>query len=256
MSNERLRKQERHKLILNEIRHAAAIRVSHLARRMGVTGETIRRDLAELGAAGLLNRTYGGATSSLIAEPAIAERNRANAEEKRRIGGAAAGRIGPGKIVMIDGGSTTFQVAQALAQSTRDIVVITNSTAIASAASANASFRIILCPGIYDPPEGSVLGEDTIDFIGRFKANMAIIGASGLTPKGPYDANSGAVAVKRTMMRRCSTTTLVIDKSKFDRHAFEHICRFDQINEIVTDGDPPHDIAEAIRSAGTNLLVA
>ncbi len=250
-----MRKRGRHDLILHEIKSSAAIRVSHLAKRIGVTSETIRRDLAELGAAGLLNRTYGGATASLIAEPAIAERNTVNPEEKRRIGRAGAERIGSGKTVMIDGGSTTFQVARALAESARDLVVITNSTAIVSAVSANPSFRVLLCPGVYSAREGSVLGEDTVDFVGRFNANVAVIGASGLTREGPCDAISGAVAAKRAMIRRSSSTMLVIDKSKFDHYALERICEFGRISEIITDGEPSGAIAEAIRSAGTHLLV-
>ncbi|TGS89706.1 DeoR/GlpR transcriptional regulator, partial [bacterium M00.F.Ca.ET.177.01.1.1] len=61
----RLTKKERHELILSEVRRSASIRISKLARRIGVAGETIRRDLIELGEAGLINRTYGGATISL-----------------------------------------------------------------------------------------------------------------------------------------------------------------------------------------------
>ena len=134
----RLSKKERHDLILAEIQAHAAIRISDLAQRVGVSGETIRRDLAELGEAGLLNRTYGGATvRPLVSEPGISERGRVLVEERSRIGSAAAGRVKAKEVVMIDGGSTTYQVARHLAQMTRDITLITNSVTIAAVAGAN-----------------------------------------------------------------------------------------------------------------------
>lgn len=253
---ERLSKRERHDLILGEIRTAAAIRVSDLATRLGVSGETIRRDLAELGEAGLVSRTYGGATIRLLtSEPTIVERGLAFVEERSRIGGAAAARVEAGQIVMIDGGSTTYHVARHLAQIARDLVVITNSASIASLVGMNPTFRVILCPGTYDAREGSVLGEDTVEYLSRFNANVAIFGASALSVNGPCDAISGAAEVKRVMLRRASEAILVADSSKFGRTALETVCGFDALAEVVTDAAPPGDIVAAIDVAGVRLSV-
>lgn len=253
---ERLSKRERHELILREIRTEAAIRVSDLAARLGVSGETIRRDLAELGEAGLLSRTYGGATIRLLtSEPAVAERGLAFVEERSRIGHAAATRVEPGQIVMIDGGSTTYQVARHMAQIARDVVVITNSVSIAAVAGMNPTFRAILCPGTYDTREGSVLGEDTVAYLSRFNANVAILGASTLSVDGPCDAISGAAEVKRTMLQRSSEAILVVDSRKFGRTALETVCGFDDLSEIITDAPPPADIGSAAEAANVRLCV-
>ncbi|CCV05239.1 Transcriptional regulator (fragment) [Mesorhizobium metallidurans STM 2683] len=135
MGQGRLTKKERHELILSEVRRSASIRISKLARRIGVAGETIRRDLIELGEAGLLNRTYGGATISLVtSEPVISQRGLILVEERARIGRGAASLIGKGQIVMIDGGSTTFEAARYLSQLNRDLIIITNSPGVASVA--------------------------------------------------------------------------------------------------------------------------
>src|SRR4029078_1757661 len=92
----------------------------------GVAGETIRRDLIELGDAGLINRTYGGATISLVTTaPAISERGLTLVDERARIGRGAAGLIEKGQIVMIDGGSTTYEVARNLSQVKRELTIIT-----------------------------------------------------------------------------------------------------------------------------------
>lgn len=254
--HERLGKRERHDLILGEIRASAAIRVSELAERFGVSGETIRRDLAELGEAGLVSRTYGGATiRPMTSEPTISERGLSFVEERARIGHAAAARVERGQTVMIDGGSTTYQAARHLAQLTKDLVIITNSVSVASIADMNPTFHVILCPGRYDLREASVLGEDTLDYLSRFNANFAIIGASALSADGPCDAIPGSAAVKRTMLSRASEAILVIDQSKFARTALQTVCPFEALGEIITDGHPPDEIGAAIRNAGTKLSV-
>lgn len=256
MDRGRLTKKERHALILSEVRRSASIRISKLARRIGVAGETIRRDLIELGDAGLINRTYGGATISLVTtEPVISERGLTLVDERARIGRGAAGLIEKGQIVMIDGGSTTYEVARNLSQLKRDLTIITNSTGVASVAGANPTFRVLLCPGTYDSREGSVLGEDTVEFVRRYNADVAIIGASGLSADGPSDMISGAAAVKRAMISRSLSTVLVVTHDKFGRSSLERICGLDDIADIVTDSEPTADLRTAAEQAGTELHV-
>ncbi|ESZ52711.1 DeoR/GlpR family DNA-binding transcription regulator [Mesorhizobium sp. M0292] len=256
MDQGRLTKKERHALILSEVRRSASIRISKLARRIGVAGETIRRDLIELGDAGLINRTYGGATISLVtSEPVISERGLTLVEERARIGRGAAGLVQKGQIVMIDGGSTTYEVARNLSQLKRDLTIITNSTGVASVAGANPTFRVLLCPGTYDSREGSVLGEDTVEFVRRYNADVAIIGASGISADGPSDMISGAAAVKRAMISRSLSTVLVVTHDKFGRSSLERICGLDDIADIVTDSEPKADLRTAAEQAGTELHV-
>ncbi|MDX8450010.1 DeoR/GlpR family DNA-binding transcription regulator [Mesorhizobium captivum] len=252
----RLTKKERHELILSEVRRSASIRISKLARRIGVAGETIRRDLIELGEAGLINRTYGGATISLMtSEPVIAERGLTMIEERARIGRGAAGLIENGRVVMIDGGSTTYEVARSFSQLRRDLTVITNSIGIASVAGANPSFRVILCPGTYDHREASVLGEDTVEFVRRYNADVAIIGASAVNAEGPSDMVSGAAAVKRAMMARSLSTMLVVTNDKFGRNSLERVCPLSDISDVVTDSEPAAEMRIAIDEAGGELHV-
>jgi DeoR/GlpR family transcriptional regulator of sugar metabolism len=258
MSSEssRLTRKERHELILSEVRRSASIRISKLARRIGVAGETIRRDLIELGEAGLINRTYGGATISLVTtEPVIAERGLTLIEERARIGRGTAGLIERGQVVMIDGGSTTYEVARNLSQLRRDLTVITNSAGVASVAGANPTFRVILCPGTYDSREGSVFGEDTVEFVRRYNANVAIIGASAVNAHGPSDMISGAAAVKRAMMAQSLSTILVVTNDKFGRSSLERVCALEDLSDIVTDSEPQVELRTVIEEAGAELHV-
>ncbi|MCV3207536.1 DeoR/GlpR family DNA-binding transcription regulator [Mesorhizobium sp. YC-39] len=256
MGQGRLTKKERHELILSEVRRSASIRISKLARRIGVAGETIRRDLIELGEAGLLNRTYGGATISLVtSEPAISERGLTLVEERARIGRGAASLIDKGQIVMIDGGSTTFEVARNLSQLNRDLIIITNSIGVASVAGANPTFRVVVCPGTYDSREGSVFGEDTVEFVRRYNADVAVIGASGVTADGPNDMISGAAAIKRAMMSRSLSTVLVVSCEKFGRSSLNRVCALCAISDIVTDCEPQAEWRAVIEEAGPELHV-
>lgn len=231
--------------------------MSELAQRIGVSGETIRRDLAELVDAGLVSRTYGGATlAPFVAEPSVGERDRTLVAERFRIAAAAAQEVENGQLVTLDGGSTTRAVARHLAQLRRDLTIITNSLGVAIAAGANPTFRVLLCPGRYHAGEGSVFGEDTTDYLARFHAHVAIIGATGLTNEGPSEAVSGAAAVKRVMLRRAAATLLVLDHSKFERTSVETVCDFSALGAIVTDAPLPVLLARAAAEGGTRVVVA
>jgi DeoR/GlpR family transcriptional regulator of sugar metabolism len=156
---------------------------------------------------------------------------------------------------MIDGGSTTYEVARNLSQLRRDLTVITNSIGVASVAGANPTFRVILCPGTYDSREASVFGEDTVEFISRYNADIAIIGASSLSADGPSDMISGAAAVKRAMISRTLSTALVVTNDKFGRNSLERVCGLGELSDIVTDREPQPALRAVIEAAGTELHV-
>ncbi|CCV11413.1 DeoR/GlpR family DNA-binding transcription regulator [Mesorhizobium sp. STM 4661] len=191
----------------------------------------------------------------MTSEPVISQRGLTLIEERARIGRGAASLIGKGQIVMIDGGSTTFEAARCLSQLNRDLIIITNSTGVASVAGANPTFRVIVCPGTYDSREGSVFGEDTVEFVRRYNADVAIIGASGVTVDGPNDMISGAAAIKRAMMSRSLSTVLVVSSEKFGRSSLNRVCALSEISDIVTDCEPQVEWRVVIEEAGTELHV-
>src|SRR5215470_10077671 len=251
---QRLSKKDRQDRILAELRVASTIRISDLADALGVSYETIRRDLEELDQDGLVNRTYGGAVARPFGfEPAWNERFNDMIEERQRIAALAVEFVQPGEALMIDAGSTTVHFAQRLAAEAKDLTVITNCFAVAMALSTNPTIAVIACPGQYDSHEGSVSGPDTIGFLGRFNANHCIIGASGVTAEGPNDAHSSAAAVKRAMLSRSRQHILLADHSKFDRANLEVVCPLSRIHRLVSDAAPPRDLAKALRDADVKL---
>lgn len=250
-------KRERHERILRDLKLHAAIRVSDLARELGVTTETIRRDLDELGESGSLNRTYGGAALPPAQhEPAFQERQHSMIEERSRIGAAAADLVNNGQILLIDAGSTALHFARHLASAARTLTVITNFLPVATTLSINAAIRVILCPGDYNAQEHGVFGPHTIDFIRRFNADQAVIGASGLDPLGASEALTEAVGVKRAMMEHAQRKTLLVDAGKHDAVFLERVCPLSELTDIVTDRAPRGALADAITASGVTLHVA
>ena len=163
---------------------------------------------------------------------------------------AAVPLIKNGDTLMIDAGSTTVFVAKRLAAELNDLTVITTGFGVASALATNPTIRVRMCPGEYDPGEGGVRGPDTISYLERFNVSHAIIGASRLDAEGPSDFNSASVWIKRTMFKQAASSILVLDSSKFEQKAFEHICPLDKLNHLVTDTAPPAKLAKALAQNG------
>ncbi len=256
-AKKKLKKTERQARILGELRASPAIRISALAGEFGVSTETIRRDLDELSQQGMLSRTYGGAAARPFgAEPALSERYKEFVEERERVGALAARAIKPGQVLMIDAGSTTLHFARRLSAELRDLTVITNSFGIASVLSTNQSITVVVCPGRFDPREGSVFGSDSESFLQRFNANIAVVSCSGLTADGPNDVNPNAAAIKRAMLSRAEANMLLCDHSKFDLLTLENVCPLERIKLIVADRAPTGELARAIKRADLPVELA
>jgi DeoR/GlpR family transcriptional regulator of sugar metabolism len=250
-------KARRQDLILAELRVNRTIRVSELAEKFGTSTETIRRDLDEMKAAELLNRTHGGATSLPMGhEPALFERERLLPAERKRIAEKAVATLRPNDVVMMDTGTTTIEVARAMSTRLFSNTVITNSYPVASILAVNPMLRVLMPPGEFTAAEAMVNGAETNEFIRRFNANVCITSASGVTVDGPADANLDATRLKRAMIDRSHKTILVADHSKFDRYALETICRWDKIATVITDRMPSDGFREVFEQNGVGLIVA
>ena len=253
----RLSKQERHRRIIAELQSNPTVRISTLAEEFQVSTETVRRDIDELSGRGLVNRTYGGAAvTSMSREPGVDERDDAMVAERERIARLAVSLIEPDAVLMVDSGSTTAHFARRLAVLGTPSTVITNSISVASALGPCEAARVILCPGTYVAREHGVYGNEVTDFLGRYHANCAVIGAGGLTAEGATDVDTAAAWVKRRMIERAERRLLLLDHGKFDLRLLEVVCTLQQIDALVTDAEPPAALRRALEDAGVTLHVA
>ncbi len=252
-------KAQRHRSILAALATDPTVRISALASQFGVSGETVRRDIEELSRAGAVRRTYGGA--SIVhagVQPELSSRERMQVAERARIGAAALAMVPPGAVLMLDAGSTTGHLARALAVRDGPATVLTNSLRAAQdlAGSASGALRVMLCPGDVSAAEQGVYGPETTAFLARFNADVAIVGATGLTEEGPCDANTPAVWVKRAMFARAVRRVLVADGGKFGRPVLERVCPLAELTDLVTDRAPEGALARALGEAGVRVTIA
>jgi DeoR/GlpR family transcriptional regulator of sugar metabolism len=252
----RLRKESRQERIVAALRAAPTLRVSELAADLGVSTETIRRDLDDLGSRGLINRTYGGAVRPFGPEPSISERHRMMVAEREAIAAEAARYVNHSDILMIGAGATTVHVARRLAAEKRELTVITNAFGVATVLAANPTFRILICPGRYNGHEGLMTGVETVEYLCGFYANHAILGATGMTSDGPNEADSDSAAVYRSMMRRAAETIIVADHGKFDRPALSVYFSWAEVTRLVTDAPPTGSLKRALDRAHVHLAVS
>jgi len=252
----RLRKKERQSRIVSELRSVPTLRVNEIAALLQVSQETIRRDLAELEDHSLISRTYGGAVRQDISEPALVDREPMLASERAQIGGAAAQMIENDDVLMFGGGATTIHVAKELVERSLRLTIITHSFKIAQILALKPEISVIFLPGVFDAREGIVVGSDTVEALSRFRANKAVLGASGLSTEGPSDASVAAGHIYSKMMSRAMQTLLVADHTKFDRQSLYKIGPWSSDILLVTDKAPSQSLATAIGLAGSRYILS
>lgn len=254
--HQRIKKSERRRQILLELKLRPHVRISELADRFSVSTETLRRDLDAMAEDGLISRAHGGASAPTQGHyPGLDERTNARVEERSRIGWRAADLISSGDTVMIDSGSTTTQFARSLAYLGTACTVITNSIPVAMTLG-HGSAEVLLCPGQYLPAESAVVGTETLEFLDRFQVDHCMIGASGLTVEGPSETVRGFAAVKRMMLQRGSRRHLLLDSEKFGRAGLSRVGTLDQLDSLVTDARPKGGLLTALHAVKVNILVA
>lgn len=252
-------KAQRHRSILAALATDPTVRISSLAADFGVSAETVRRDIEELSRQGAVRRTYGGASVVQAGlQPELSSRERMAVAERARIGAAAAAMVEPGAVVMLDAGSTTSHFARALVARDIEATVLTNNlTAAADLAAAPGNLlRVVLCPGEVSAAERGVYGSEAEAFLRRFNADLAVIGASGLTEEGPCEVISRAAWVKRAMLARGQRRLLLADSGKFGRGLLECVCPLADLTDLVTEAAPPAGLAAALVRAGVLVTVA
>lgn len=248
---------DRQDRILNALNQQGGVLVDALAAQFGVSTQTIRKDLNELCERGLASRIHGGARAGRsISNVDYEHRRQLSSEGKETIAAAAAGLIPDECSVMINIGTTTEQVARALYRHA-GLVVITNNVNIVSTLIGSPAKELVLAGGAVRPSDGAIVGEAAVEFIARYKADYAVIGASALDADGAvldYDARE--VSVARAILRNARMRILVADASKFARTAPVRICDIGEIDVFVTDRPPPAEFRSIAEKAETQIIVA
>ena len=204
-------------------------------------------DVRHMHAEGLAERKAAAAS----ADPAAPDRSLA--PRRQRLAALAMSFVRPHMAVMMDGGATAIDLARRMASEARSITVITNNLPAATWLSANPTISVTFCPGHYHGDRGAVGGAETVTFLSRFRANLAILGACGIDAKGPSSGHAEAALIKRAMLERAEETVLVLDHTKFGSRHPNPVCPLADINHLLCDTQPAADLQTALAQADVDV---
>ena len=230
--------QERQQLILKRLDERGQVAISDLSARMSVSEMTIRRDLAQLEADGLLRRTHGGAVRmhSSSFEPPFALRARLNTEAKRAIAASVAEQLTDGQTVILDGGSTGTAIAEAIAG--RNLTVCALNMRVAEILAPSPATRVMVPGGFIRHGEMSLTGPAAERTLQDHRFDTYVMTVSAVDARAGFtEWNVDDAAVKRSALAASARCIVACDSSKFGQTAFARIAGLDAADMIITDTD-------------------
>jgi DeoR family glycerol-3-phosphate regulon repressor len=244
--------------LLDVVRERGSATVEQLAEHLDVTLQTVRRDVQRLAEDGVLTRFHGGVRmpSSTTENIAHQQRVRLHAAGKAAIARAVAKQVPNDCSLLINIGTTTEAIARELLHH-RGLRVITNNLNVAAILSPNPDCEVIVAGGVVRARDLGIIGEPAVDFIRQFKADIGLIGISGIEPDGSLrDFDYREVKVAQTIIEHSREVWLAADHSKFHRPAMVELARLDQVDRLFTDKAPPEPFPSLLNEAQVQLMVA
>lgn len=243
--------------ILRAVELRGSTAIGKLADDLGVSDETIRRNVKPLVTQGLVRRVHGGITAlDPVHEAPFQKRLQENAETKQKIAEAVVDLIADGDTLILDCGSTTAFVARALRRRS-GLVVVTNSAEIARTLSTKSSNRVFMAGGELRPDDTASLGSAAIAYISQFRVRHAILSLGAISPDGGMMVYEPAEAeFSRAVIELAENVIVAVDHSKFGRQGMVKICDPDLVDVLVTDELPPEETLQSFNKAKIEILVS
>lgn len=232
------------------------VSVGDLAEKLGVSAQTVRRDINQLCRDNLLRRRHGGVErfEKPLNTP-YHERTATNPDYKHAIANAAAEMVADGSSVFISIGSTPTMVAEAL-RAKRNLTIMTNNLNAAMVLSEEATNRIILAGGELRLPDRDILGEEVTSFFDNYRAEFGIFGVAGVAEDGALlDFHASEVRVREKIRLNCQTSVLVVDSTKFGRNAPAVGGKIFDVDRVIMDKHKNDDFMPLLERLGDRLVI-
>jgi DeoR family fructose operon transcriptional repressor len=248
--------EHRRDRVLELVRQKGFCSLPELAEATGVSESTVRRDLEALEEQSAVKRTHGGVfyvggTPKLLH---FVDRQASQWEKKKQIGICAAALVEDGDTVLLDGGSTTYEVAQRLVG--RPVQVVTNSLPVANLFVSSTSTDLILIGGYIHSRSGVALGQYANEMIANLSVRRTIMSAAAVNEKGFYNSNLLLVETERAMMAAADEVIVVADSTKFGYRSLSRVAELKAIHRLVVDEGISKDWRDKLAAANVNVLIA
>ena len=250
--------EERRQRIADLTQSEGRVVVADLADHFGVTRETVRRDLDELEAAGVLRRVHGGAiaTDRVRVEAGVAERAALMAEQKQRIAKRVVDLLPAGGSVYLDAGTTTRAVAEQVPDGI-ELLVVTNSLGVAQALALKPAVTVRLVGGRLRTRTEALVGDWAVRTIEGLSFDLTVAATNGVSvARGLSTPDPEEAAVKRAAIEAGQRVALVADHTKVGDEHFTTFATIDQVDLLVTDGDIDDEDVAAFTEAGVEVVQA
>ncbi|MGK9050739.1 DeoR/GlpR family DNA-binding transcription regulator [Neorhizobium petrolearium] len=255
-----MHERERHRIILSAIQEKPVITVQDIAELTEASEATIRRDIASLHVQGKLRRVRGGAEAvhppqiGQLAARSFRVSESVNIDKKRAIARRAVELCEEGDSVIINGGTTTFQMVHFM--SARRLQVMTNSFAIAEHLVKHSKSTVTVPGGAIYREQSLILSPFENDAIRNFYARRMFIGAQGVGPLGVMEADALVIQSEQKLMQQAEELIVMVDSSKFHRRSSLILCPLERVTAIITDDGITEEATRMIEDAGIRLIVA
>ena len=251
---------ERHRIILSAVQERPVVTVSDLCALTGASEATIRRDIGQLHLAKKLRRVRGGAEA--IAPPQFvginarpfAVNQTLHIAEKRAIAQAAVELCQDGDAIIINGGTTTFQMVHPLA--TKRMQVFTNSFPIAEHLLKQSKNTVLLPAGAIYREQNIILSPFDADGSSHFYAKRMFMGCRGLGPLGLMEGDPLLVQAEQKLIGQADELVVLADSSKFHQRSSLLLCPLSRIHTVITDDRIEDRTAQMLETADIRLIVA
>lgn len=247
---------ERKAYIRDVLRRDGRIVAKALSEELGLSEDTVRRDLRELAREGVLQRVHGGA---LPASPAVADYQRRGemaTEAKVRLGRAAARLVEPGQVVFIDGGTTNVQLARALPPTVR-ATVVTHSPSIAVELANHPHIEVELVGGRLFKHSVVAVGAAAVDAIRRVRPDVFFMGVTGVHPEaGLTTGDAEEAAIKRAISAQSGETVVLATAEKLGAASAFMIAPLHEATSLMVEASVPDTVLAPLRAAGVSISTA
>jgi DeoR family transcriptional regulator, fructose operon transcriptional repressor len=248
--------EERRNRLLELVRHKGFAALPDLAGELQVSESTIRRDLEHLEETGAAKRTHGGVfyTGSSPTLPHFEERQPGQWDKKRAIARCVEKLIADGDTLLLDGGTTTYELARLLVG--RHLQVVTNSLPVATLFASNITTDLVLIGGYVYPRTGVSLGPHANKMLASLSVRRTVLSVAGINERGFYNSNVLLVETEQAMLKAADEVIVVADSSKFGHQSLAHLCPWDAVSCLVVDDGLSPEWRRKIEKTKVRLIIA